>query len=141
MVEEAILNVRNFFTLITNIQLQNLNDGNMEIALPPVFNIFLIVLQNPRSIDKMLEILRNSLITVKCTIFEYPSTRLSTLLSPSTQRGIGVAGCIGLIGFLLRLCHWTTVIVICLLGGYIGSGIHIRQEMSRDEQKKISKVW
>jgi len=47
-----------------------------------------------------------------------------SLLNPGTQWGIGVGGCIGVIGCLVRLWVWTIGLVTCLLGGFIGSGIY-----------------
>ena len=89
------------------------------------------------SMDKLLENLRKYLMVAKYRIeyiFKSPVNR-------STLKGVGVAGCIGLIGFLLRLWFWTSGIVVCLLGGFIGSGIYKSSEMSRDELNSVSEVW
>ena len=45
--------MKNLFTRITS-TLPNHNDGNLGIALPPVFHIFHFMLQNLRSTNKML---------------------------------------------------------------------------------------
>jgi len=53
IVEEAILNVRNFWTITST--LLNPDDGKLGIALPPVLHIFRLMLQNPRSMDQLLQ--------------------------------------------------------------------------------------
>ena len=45
--------MKNFFSTITS-TLPNPNDGNLGIALPPVFHISHFMLQNLRSTKKML---------------------------------------------------------------------------------------
>jgi len=104
IVEEAILNVRNFLTI--NNTLLNPDDGNLEIALPPVFHIFRLMLQNPRRMDKLLQSLLSFLKEVVCTIlfaFGVIYTWVS-LANPGTQVGVGVGGCIY---WRSRFCLWT----------------------------------
>ena len=79
----------------------------------------------------LLEFLKG-VADINIGICEYIYTRLS-LLSPGTLIGIGVGGCIGVIGCLLRLWVWTTGFVVCLLGGFIGSGIYKSDYRYRDD--------
>ena len=97
-----------------------------------VFHIFHFMFQNKRSRDKMFQSLSDFLmgvayiyIFVYLTLvsFEYFYNRVSPF-DPGALIGIGVLGCIGLIGFALR--HWdgAFTVALCLLGGCIGSGMY-----------------
>ena len=129
VVEEALLNVRNSLTII--ITLLNPDDGNLGIALPPVFHIFHFILQNIRSMDKMYQDQRDSLIRGACTFIFLCLTWYAfklfrdqaPLFDPGALIGFGVLGFIGLIGF--HWGHWNGIIAIifCFLGGCIVSGI------------------
>ena len=55
MVEEAILNVRNFL-IITNAVL-NPNGHNLQLALPPVFRILLLILENSANVPPLVDAL------------------------------------------------------------------------------------
>ena len=87
-------------------------------------------------LQHLLEFLKG-VVYIIIGVCEYIYTRLS-LLNPGTQWGIGVAGFIGLIGFLLRLWVWTTGIVVCLLGGFIGSGMYKADHRHYDAQSTAS---
>jgi len=58
--------VRNFLT-ITSTPL-NPDDGKLGIAVPPVFLIFRLMLQNPWSMDQLLQSLLGFLKEAVCTI-------------------------------------------------------------------------
>ena len=83
-------------------------------------------------LQSLLEFLKG-VVYILIGICEYIYTRLS-LLNPGTLFGIGVGGCIGVIGCLLRLWVWTTGFVVCLLGGFIGSGMYKSDYRYRDDQ-------
>jgi len=70
-------------------------------------------------------------------VLEYIYTRLS-LLNPGTQWGIGVGGFIGVIGFSWRIWVWATGIVVCVLGGFIGSGIYKNDHRYNDQHNRAS---
>ena len=119
----------------------------------PVFHIFHFMLQNPRDIDKMVESLLYFLlprtvpqfimafvwtiivVNLSMRVFEYLFWRVA-LLNPGTLIGLGVAGCIGVLGFALG--HWdsTTGIALCLLGGCIGSGMYRYEDGPRYQQNR-----
>ena len=68
-------------------------------------------------------------------VFEYLFWRVS-LLNPGTLIGMGVGGCIGVLGFVLG--HWDrfTGIALCLLGGCIGSGLYRFDDGPRHQQNR-----
>ena len=119
----------------------------------PVFHIFHFMLQNQGNIERMLENLLRFLmsrtvpefimgvvwtiivIRLSMGVFEYLFWRVS-LLNPGTLIGLGVAGCIGVLGFALG--HWdkTTGIAVCLLGGCIGSGMYRYEDGPRYQQNR-----
>ena len=140
IVEEAILNVRNFLT-VTSILL-NPDDANLEIALPPVFHIFHLLLQNPGSTDKLLQSLLSFLKEVVCTIlfaFGVIYTWVS-LANPGTQIGAGVSGCIGAAGFVFGPWGGAAGIAVGgVLGGFIGSGIY-KLKKERSDQQNLARA-
>lgn len=71
--------------------------------------------------------------------FDYFYRRVSPF-DPGALLGIGVVGCIGLIGFVSR--HWdgATCIAFCLLGGCIGSGMYRFNENPNDHQNRYRAV-
>ena len=71
--------------------------------------------------------------------FEYFHNRVSPF-DPGSLIGIGLVGCIGLIGFVLR--HWdgTTCVALCLLGGCIGSGMYRFNEYPSDHQRRYTAI-
>jgi len=140
IVEEAILNVRNFLTIL------NPDDGNLGITLPSVFHIFRLMLQNPRSMDKMPQNLLSFLKEVVCTVlfaFGVIYTWVS-LANSGTQIGVGVRGCIGAIGFVLGPLGGAVGIAIeGLLGGFIGSGIYklTKERSDQENPARTMQEW
>lgn len=136
IVEEAILNVRNFLTITST--LLNPDDGNLEIALPPVFHIFRLMLQiDPSHMDKLLRSLLSFLKEVACTIlFAFGVIyRWVSLANPGTQIGVGVGGCIGAIGFVFGPWGGAAGIAVGgFLGGFLGSGIYKLTKERSDQQ-------
>jgi len=70
-------------------------------------------------------------------VFEYLLWRVS-LLNPGTLIGLGVAGCIGVLGFSLGYCYLTTGIAVCLWGGRIGGGMYRIEDGPKDQQNRES---
>ena len=140
IVEEAILNVRNF--LIITSTLLNPDDDNLGIALPPVFHIFRLMLQNPCNMDKLLQSLLSFLKGVISTIlfaFGVIYTWVS-LANPGTQIGIGVGGFIGAAGFALGpLGGVASMAIGGVLGGFIGSGIY-KLTKERSDQQNLARA-
>ena len=150
MVKNVIVNVRNFLTITRT--LLNPDDSNLGIALPHVFHIFHLLLQNPRNIDNMLEnppsyvswltpsvsiillVWIIILIPVSIKIFEYLFWRVP-LFNPGTLTGCGMAGLVGVLGFLYLDWNVATGLAVCLLGGCIGSGLFRFNEDPRDGQE------
>ncbi|XP_020621664.1 uncharacterized protein LOC110059307 [Orbicella faveolata] len=111
--------------------------------------------QNPRSIEKMSEsLLRfpmlwtspDSIMGVVWTIiivrlsmmvFEYLFWRVS-LVNPGTLIGLGVAGCIGMLGFVVGLWDGIIGIAVCLWGSCIGSGTYRYEDGPRYQQNRES---
>ena len=120
--------------IITNTLLNPVN-GKLGIALPPVFLIFYFMLQNQQNIRKMLKNLPKFLMHVGvlwaicfvCTIL-FAFGILYTWISdanPGTQMGIGLGGCIGVIGFAFGPLGGVAGTAIGgLLGGFIVGGIY-----------------
>ena len=69
--------------------------------------------------------------------FEYLFWRVS-LINPGTLIGIGVAGCVGVLGFALKHWNGTTGIAISLLGGCIGSGLYRFDDWPSSQQNRES---
>ena len=69
--------------------------------------------------------------------FEYLFQRVQ-LFNPGTLTGIGVAGLIGVIGFVSERLDWVSGIATCLLGGFIGSGLYRRAEEERNRANEES---
>lgn len=140
IVEEAILNVRNFLTITST--LLNPDVGNLEIVLPPVFQILRLMLQNPSSMDKLLRSLLSFLKEVVCTIlFAFGVIyRWVSLANPGTQIGVGVGGCIGAAGFVFGPWGGAAGIAVGgLLGGFLGSGIY-KLTKERSDQQNLARA-
>ena len=128
MVEEAILNVRNFL-IITNAVL-NPDDHNLQLALPPVFRILLLILENsanvPPLVDALLYALRDVIEMILFAFGVIYSWVSISLNSPGSRIGAGVGGVIGG-GLGLVMGPWTGIAGLGaggVLGGFIGSGIY-----------------
>ena len=68
--------------------------------------------------------------------FEYFCDR-GPLFDPGALMGFGVAGLVGLLGFVWR--HWdaAAALAVCLLGGCFGSGMHRINGGERGERLAI----
>ena len=142
MVEEAILNVRNFL-IITNAVL-NPDGHNLRIVLPPVFTILLILLENSSNVqllvDTLLYALRDVIEMILFAFGVIYSWVSNSLNSPGSRIGAGVGGFIGgAVGLAMGPLIGTAGLGAGgVLGGLIGSGIydlmvgnHREQEMER----------
>ena len=127
LIQEAILNVRNFL-IITNCLL-NPNGDNLEIGLPPVFQILRLILQNPNATNQLgvhliymlrevIEMILFSFGVIYCWV-------TLALSNPGAQIGFGVGMILGAGAFLLG--PWSGVAGVAIggsAGGLIGNGIH-----------------
>lgn len=70
-------------------------------------------------------------------VFDYLFWRVQ-LFNPGTLKGVGVAGIVGVIGYVLQLWNPTTGVSISLLGGFIGSGFYrgAEEERNRANQER-----
>lgn len=98
--------------------------------------------QNPGNMGDMLQILIDFIMYVGIlrmliivstivAVFEYLFWRVP-LFNPGTLKGVGVAGIVGVIGYVLQLWSSTTGVSISLLGGFIGSGLYRGAEEERN---------
>jgi len=145
MVQEAILNVRNFLIITSTVL--NPDEDNLGIALPPVVQIFRLILENPATV----ELLGTGLIYVLQEVIEmilfafgviYTWVSLA-LRSPGAQIGAGVGGCIGAIAFVLG--PWSGAAGVAIggtLGGLIGNGIYsLSREQRQQEIDRFREHW
>ena len=104
LIQEAILNVRNFLIIINC--LLNPNGDNLEIALPPVFQILRLILQNPDLTDPSgvhLIYLLYEVIEMILFYFGVIYGRVTLALkNPGTQIGSGVGMILGAGSFFLE---------------------------------------
>ena len=147
MVEEAILNVRNFL-IITNAVL-NPDDHNLQLALPPVFRILLLILENsanvPPLVDALLYALRDVIEMILFAFGVIYSWVSISLNSPGSRIGAGVGGVIGG-GLGLVMGPWTGVAGLGaggVLGGFIGSGIYdlVVGDQRAQEMERFRRYW
>lgn len=121
------------------------HDGNLRIALPLVFHNFHFMLQNKRRIDKMfpslLDFLMGAAYIIIFGAFEFFCGKLQ-LFDPGALIGMGVFGSNqrGLIGFLWQRWDWIIAVVLCLLGGCIGSGVYrFNKKPSNSDRKAVGR--
>lgn len=67
--------------------------------------------------------------------FEFFCEKLP-LFDPGALMGMGVFGFAGLIGFLWQLWGWIIAVILCLLGGCIGSGVYRYDKKPRNSDRK-----
>ena len=128
MVEEAILNVRNFL-IITNAVL-NPDDDNLQTVLHPVVEILRLLLENRDSVSPLVHTLLYALRDViEMILFSFGviySWVSMSLQSPGLRIGAGLGGTIGgILGSFLG--PWTGVFGLgagAALGGLMGGGIY-----------------
>ena len=145
MVEEAILNVRNFL-IITNGVL-NPDGYNLQLALPPVLQILLILLENSSDVKQLVDTLLNALRDViEMILFAFGviySWVSISLNSPGSRIGAGVGGAIGVIFGLF----WGNAVfglgTGSTLGGLIGSGIYdlMVGDQREQEMERFRRYW
>ena len=147
MVEEATLNVRNFL-MITNAVL-NPDSHNLQLALPPVFGILLLILENssnvPQFVNALLDALREVIEMILFAFGVIYSWVSTTLISPGSRIGAGVGGVIGG-GLGLVMGPWTGVAGLgagSVLGGFIGSGIYdlVVGDQRAQEMERFRRYW
>ena len=147
LVEEATLNVRNFL-IITNAVL-NPDGHNLQLALPPVFRILLLILENstnvPPLVDALLYALRDVIEMILFAFGVIYSWVSIPLNSPGSRIGAGVGGVIGG-GLGLVLGPWTGVAGLgagSVLGGFIGSGIYdlVVGDQRAQEMERFRRYW
>ena len=144
-VQEAILNVRNFLVITSTVL--NPDEDNLGIALPPVVQIFRLILENPATVELLgagliyvLQEVIEMILFAFGVIYTWVSLALS---SPGAQIGAGVGGCIGAIAFVLG--PWSGAAGVAVggtLGGLIGNGIYnLRGEQRRQEIERFREHW
>lgn len=147
LVEEATLNVRNFL-IITNAVL-NPDGHNLQLALPPVFRILLLILENstnvPPLVDALLYALRDVIEMILFAFGVIYSWVSIPLNSPGSRIGAGVGGVIGG-GLGLVMGPWTGVAGLgagSVLGGFIGSGIYdlVVGDQRAQEMERFRRYW
>ena len=146
LIQEAILNVRNFL-IITNCLL-NPNGDNLGIALPPVFQILRLILQNPNATNKLgvhliymlrkvIEMILFSFGVIYCWV-------TLALSNPGAQIGFGVGFILGAGAFSLG--PWGGAAGVAIggtAGGFIGNGIHslITGGQRHQELQQFREIW
>ena len=128
MLQEAILNVRNFLIITSTVL--NPDEDNLGIALPPVVQILKLILENRKDIecflDKAISLLKD-VIAIILSAFGVIYTWVSLALgNPGAQIGAGLGGLIGGCSSLATgpLGLLGGVAVGGTLGGLIGNGIY-----------------
>ena len=147
MVEEAILNVRNFL-IITNAVL-NPDDDNLRIVLTPVLHILLLLLENsanvPPLVGTLLYALRDVIEMILFTFGVIYSWVSLSLQSPGSRIGAGLGGTIGVIlGSFLG--PWNGVFGLgagAVLGGLMGDGIYDLAvgNQRRQDTERFERHW
>ena len=147
MVEEVILNVRNFL-IITNAVL-NPDDDNLGIVLTPVLNILLLLLEYSPDVsslvDTLLYALRDVIEVILFTFGVIYSWVSLSLQSPGLRIGAGLGGTIGVIlGSFLG--PWNGVFGLgagAVLGGLMGSGIYDLAvgDQRRQDTERFGRHW
>ena len=146
LIQEAILNVRNFL-IITNCLL-NPNGDNLEIGLPPVFQILRLILQNPNATNQLgvhliymlrevIEMILFSFGVIYCWV-------TLALSNPGAQIGFGVGMILGAGAFFLG--PWSGAIGVVIgatAGGFLGNGIHglITGGQRHQELQRFRERW
>ena len=146
LIQEAILNVRNFL-IITNCLL-NPNGDNLGIALPPVFQILRLILQNPNATNKLgvhliymlrkvIEMILFSFGVIYCWV-------TLALSNPGAQIGFGVGMILGAGAFFLG--PWSGAIGVAIggtAGGHLGNGIYrlITDGQRNRELQRFREMW
>jgi len=82
-----------------------------------------------QSVDEFLMTNANLIIfaVIAACAFDY-FLHQGRYFDPGALVGFGVAGCIGLLGFIWRYWDAAAGLIACLLGGCIGSGMHRMDE-------------
>jgi len=146
MVEEAILNVRNFLVITSTVL--NPDDNNLALALPPVFHILRLLLENSNSVTQLgvgLVYVLREVIEMILFAFGVVYTWVSLALqSPGAQIGAGVGGCMGAAGFILG--PWSGAAGVAaggVLGGLIGNGIYnlVAGDQRQQQIERFRRDW
>ena len=140
IVEEATLNVRNF--LIITHTLLNPEDDNLAIALPPVVQLYKLLLNCPENSRKLLKTLISSLKeVVDIILFSFGILYTWILFeNPGTYIGAGVGGIAGAVCFVMGPAAGAAGVAVGgALGGFLGKGIYDWGSM-RSEQNRIAKA-
>ena len=110
-----------------------------------VFHIFYFILQNKQSMGQLFPSLRVFLIGVAFIYicgylafccFEYFYHRVPPF-DPGARIGLGMVGCIGVIGCILGRWNRLAALALCLLGGCIGSGMYRIYEDQQNRYRAI----
>ena len=128
MLQEAILNVRNFLIITSTVL--NPDEDNLGIALPPVVQILKFILENRKDIecllDKAISLLKE-VIGIILSAFGIIYTWVSLALgNPGAQIGAGVGLVFGaMTSFASGPLAWLGVVAAgCFAGGLIGNGFY-----------------
>ena len=146
LIQEAILNVRNFL-IITNCLL-NPDDDNVGIAVPPVVQILLLILQNLSATNKLgvnlIHMLRDVIEMILFSFGVIYCWVSLALRNPATQIGSGVGMILGASAFILG--PWSGAAGVAIggaAGGLIGNGIHslITGGQRHQELQRFREIW
>ena len=147
MVEEAILNVRNFL-IITNAVL-NPDSHNLRLVLPFVLQILLILLEDSSNVqllvDTLLDALRDVIEMILFAFGVIYSWVSISPKSPGSRIGAGFGGAIGgAVGLVMG--PWTGFAGLgagSVLGGLIGSGIYdlMVGNQREQERERFRRYW
>lgn len=147
VVEEAILNVRNFL-IITNTVL-NPDVNNLEVVLPPVYHILRLLLENPESILPLgvglVYVLREVIAMILFAfgvVYRWVSLAFQ---GPGAQIGAGVGGFIGGAAGLV-FGPWTGAAGMAaggMLGAFTGNGIYnlVAGDPRQQEIERFRRDW
>ena len=144
MVQEAILNVRNFLIITSTVL--NPDEDNLGIALPPVVEILKLILENPDAVERLVASLQK-VIKMILSAFGVGYTWVAfALKSPGAQAGAGVGGfmlvsrLVGSIALasLSPLNLVVSAVVGGILGGLTGNAIYsLSRKQSLQEKDQL----
>jgi len=137
MVQEAILNVRNFL-IITSTVLNPCED-NLKIALPPVVQILKLILEHPDAVQHLVASLQEVIEMILSAFGVFYTWVAIALKSSGAQISAGVMGGITLVIGLIAGASLVPLVVgavtagVC--GGLVGDGLDRRNREQSLQEK------